>query len=180
MSGSSPGTILMKNIMLTPEDISRIKQLAHQRNDPKEANGVHSNKFYEGRSEWQTHFDGIRAEYALAKHFGVQLPDHFSWTGDDGYDLVLPGQGTVNCRYRGASWHEFALNGSCLSEFRCDIGILVVPGRNDGVNIKGWMSYEDFVNHHRTANFGYGPRLVYPNNKLRDIAELDCLAKGSD
>ena len=154
---------------------------AQERNGPKVRRGVPNYRIHPTKSDLQTHYEGCRAEYAVAKVLNGSADWTCSLHGDDGMpDIDLPDGTTVQVKYRRKRGWDFALLGDDYEEFTSDIGILVWPANGDdvrstshqSVDIVGYITREQFEKRAIIKNYGYGARLVVEANQLEPIEAL--------
>jgi hypothetical protein len=117
------------------------------------------------RPAWAIHFDGLRAECAVAQYLGGPELVSFSVEicGDGGTDMNL---GTLMLQVKASSYLppllRFDPTGS--QRFRASVAALAfVPSSEDSerwVDLYGWIWREEFMRRAERRNFGYGERLV--------------------
>ncbi|MGE3483600.1 MAG: hypothetical protein AB7L09_02590 [Nitrospira sp.] len=157
----------------TDEDLALADQLAHLRNDRKEAMGIRSKKFDASKSEWDAHYQGILGELGAARALGSPIDKDELLAGDAGVDLRLKGGLSAEIRYRTQRLWDFALNGGNVSYLKSDVGILVWPGsKPNSVELVGWTSRVHILQHGEIMNFGYGDRLVLRHHKVVSMDRL--------
>jgi hypothetical protein len=160
-------------VRLTDREIWTLRQIAEARNAPKMAAGVTNYRIDPNQSDFDLHFKGLKAEYAVAKALGVPFDLSISLGGDDHEkDLLLADGRTVSVKFRTQRGWDYALTRDRLSEFKADLGILVWPAEGDALELVGYVTREDFAIRARRKNFTYGDRLVVEAAQMRPIDEL--------
>lgn len=121
---------------------------------------------------------GTRAELAVAKllHIYPQIGVDDARDIPD-WDLALHDGRTIEVKFRRPYGGEFALNNNRPTSFKTDFGILVWPGQEDSLVVVGYMTRGDFARWSYEKNLGRGWRLVYPNDRLRPISDIQYIAR---
>jgi hypothetical protein len=114
---------------LTDEDVLHCLAVARRRN------AAHSGRKGAIRADDQNalerHRLAVEAEFAVATILGVPLNEYASPTGNrDGVDLVLPGNVTVDVRFRAKRGMDLAAKTLNGSDMKADLFILCWPGLN--------------------------------------------------
>lgn len=151
-------TIPVLLVELSPEDVVLAEQIAANRNNPKEAHGVQSKKILPG-SEIGIHIEGVKAEVAVARAFGVKPDQATSLHGDNGYDLKIRDFSCeVKCR-SDVGW-DFVLMNPNPDLFKADYGILVYKLSDTHYLIRGVICNEELKSLGHVANYGHGDRWI--------------------
>ena len=154
---------------MTQADEELAMKIAHQRNDGKVNRNIRSNKFYNGRSEIDTHVSGARAEIAICRTVpGAQMDTQERLDGDKNtHDIIMPWGHTCEVKYRRKTKWDYALNSNRINDFKSNIGILVWPGNTPKqLDICRMISQARFRKISLVHNFGYGDRLVVKWNNM--------------
>lgn len=152
-------------------------RLARKRHEPKRRRGIKGP--WSRQPSVNTHYEGLRAEYAVAKLFNIPLDESISLSGDDGTDLTLPDGRTVQVKYRGRRGWDYALPSANPEDFTTDIGILVWPCEDpddtEDVDVVGWVTRDLFCGLASEVNyFGKpgGERLALGSALMSSIESL--------
>jgi hypothetical protein len=165
-------------VTMSHDELQSIYQMARDRNDTKQRRGVRSKRWDGKKTDFEIHYEGLRAEWAVCAWFGVGFDHWLSLHGDKGRpDLRVScheRELSIEVKYRDKRHYEFALPGPDPRQFQADIGILVLPtGNTRSVWLAGWVSREEFLRHYHLENFGYGKRAAIAQTLMRDIIELE-------
>lgn len=117
---------------LTQDDVEEAWELARGRNDRKESKKVRSKKIDDKRSEIAPHYAGAIGEIAAARVFNTDTDWGFWDHGDGGDpDIMLRYDINAQIKFRTKRRYEFALNTTNPGDLKANIGILVVPAKDD-------------------------------------------------
>lgn len=168
-------------IEITEDMRVRAREIAHLRNDAKVAAGIKTEKWGD-KTPFQIHYEGALAELAVEKWLGTACDESFSWTGDDGYDMVLPFGWTIEVKYRDGQYSDFGLKSRDPDGFKADIGILVWPSNRENVlEIVGWTTKihfikkcieEDYIGRRTKTSLSKNKRLSIRRQDMLDPHEL--------
>ena len=165
----------MITVVLTDEELEEIERIAEDRCARKEASGeCKSKKILASRSDVDTVAMGLKGEFAVAKHYGVEVDTDFHVGPDRGWDVRLP-QGTVEVKTTiEGKGRAFALRTSNPRHLTAKFGILALL-RRDGrtVILAGAISRERFIQIAQTMNFNnHGPRAAVPRWRMFPVETL--------
>jgi hypothetical protein len=169
MSNPSQGTI----VELTAFDLLEIALFAERQHSVKVATGAVSKKYDTTKSEYELHYVGAMAEYAVAQYFGVPMDRSVHRGGDNGTDVVINGW---RCEikantYTGRNYQAF-IDG--MHVFRADVLISVQILSPTKVRLVGCISRVHFEKIAQPTDYGHGERLFVPE---KELASLDVLVK---
>jgi len=124
--------------------------------------------------------EGILAEIILARLLNGGIDTAVYNDGhDSSYDVLLPDKRTIEVKYRKKRYYEFSLATDSLNSFKSQIGILLTPVSNQSspkedlaLDIRGWISRQEFARLARVDNFGRGKRLVVAMKCLHDFDRM--------
>lgn len=155
-------------VNFSSEDMDKIRALAIARNAIKEQAGTPTKKLSCDKSDEQIHFEGIRAELAVARCLGLQIDETHTTGKGPRVDLTYKGL-TIEVRYSRYPRINFVrpdqiawlkidkLNGLA------DVIILVtappvyIKGDNV-VDVAGWITKREFERECVMVNWGYGAK----------------------
>jgi len=164
----------MFEITLSKPELDYLMKLAHKRNDPKK--GIVKNKKVDRRfSDVETNFQGLMGEAAVAKLLNVPIDDNISLKGDGGITDLLWKSYTIQVKYNNYSYGDLYFFN--VNEFKADIAFLVLPLNNAEsggrvVNVRGYMTREEFKKTYEEVDWGYGLRHRVPQHLLHDVRDL--------
>jgi len=143
------------------EDIKEARRLATVRNDRKQALGIKSKRYDKGRTDWQSHFFGLRGEIAAAKFLGLEVDTTEHLSGDHGIDLVTSQGFKIQVKTRKSRTYDYSLNTTEIADFVADVGFQVVAAKDlYDVELIGWISKLRFWTLCEKANYMRGWRLA--------------------
>ncbi len=147
---------------MTEDDENLAREIALERNSPKEKVGIQSRKIVSGGSELQTHLVGTRAEVAVAILTNGSVNRSFGLSGDDDQgDVLLPNRMWAEVKFRRARQWDFALRSNDPLRFKVPIGFLVWPGNDkQELDAVGAISRKTFLENWYERDYGHGPRAV--------------------
>ena len=112
---------------------------------------------------------GFRAEYAVAKVFGCDLPT-LNVVTDGGVDLWID---DLSVDVKLTKKPEGDLIFDDFTKFNSDISILVSTTNDDSVyDVIGWIDRQSFEAEAKDMDYGYGPRKVVEGKNLMPIENL--------
>ena len=134
-------------------------------------------RFSRVKSSMDVHFEGIRAEYAVAKAFLLPYDPRNSPHGDGNKpDLTLPDGTTVQVKFRDKVGFDLALNSNNPAELTAQVIVLCYPASpaplNDDIEIVGYLTREEFLRLAVERDYGYGPRLAVSPGQLEPFEVL--------
>lgn len=162
-------------VTLAADLVERCRQIAIARDAIKLGS---TDRRVSKRPGWAIHFDGLRAECAVAWYLGAPELVSFSVDlhGDGGSDLRLRG---LAIQVKASTYQppllRFDPTGS--QRFRANAGALAFVPSDDGacwVDLYGWIWRDEFMRRAQRRDFGYGERLVVgpPLHPLHLLSEL--------
>lgn len=123
----------------------------------------------QSQSREEANVFGFKAEFAIARLFGLDLPE-LNVTTDHGVDLWFNDY-SIDVKFSNKEDGDLIFD--TLDKFRAQIAILVTRTNDESVmNVAGWISRKEFVKVCYQANFGYGERLIVEQNILNPIEQL--------
>jgi hypothetical protein len=139
--------------------VRRCKKVALDRDAIKLAS---TDRRVSSRPGWAIHFDGLRAECAVAQYFHTPQLVNFSTEmhGDGGSDMHL---GALAIQTKASTYLppylRFDIVGS--QRLRADAAVLAyLPQDAMWVDLHGWVLRCEFMRRAQRRNFGYGDRLI--------------------
>lgn len=156
-------------VNIPPQDMSRCRQAATGRWQLARMSGVGNQRRDNNRSDNDIDFLGVRAEYSVAKVFGLE----YSPTAlgiDDGADMWSD---DVSIDVKST----FHTNGRMLFKsvdaFKASVCVLVSATPIESqMDVRGWAARSDFAAMSQTDDLGHGLCRVLENDKLRDLSVL--------
>lgn len=161
--------------LLDAYDLHLATEEGTKRQAGKEKAGTHTNKADDNKSDLAIHIFGAKGELAVCRLLNLnpeeQWAGHDYTTIDDGIDLILPNEKTIDVKTRELGG-DFALNpGRKRDAFKADYGVLVWL-RNDRVaHIVGAFDAFMWDNHSGWIDFGRQQRYGF-KGKMFDAREL--------
>lgn len=160
------------HVQLIEGDFVIIRRTTRARQEDKRAKGI-VNKYHGRYSQAQTEGIGLMGEVAFAKLTGLPLDLALRDGGDQGIDFHSSA-GTIDVKTTTTGFLIFDV----LSDVRADILVAASVRRaRPHVHFKGYVRAEEFIRHHVTRDFGYGPRYVMAHTDLAPMHELMGLLK---
>jgi hypothetical protein len=153
-------------LILTPDEMLRLFELACARQKPKENNHlVQDKRVMVRRSNEATHLIGLMGEYAVSKYLGAPLDT----------DVFLAGDSYKDFRINGVNIEVKTLQGllvfNTVDDFRADVAVLAIWNKSklefsgmpslhfsQRISLEGWITKRSFVRNQFMQDFGYGPR----------------------
>jgi len=162
------------NLGFHVSDLDKIEAIAKRRNDSKVTRGIKSKKFDPKKNEFQAHFEGMKAEYAVSFILDGDLDETIRLGGDKGRgDIRLKDGRMVEVKYRCQRGWDFALSSSRIDDFQSNIGVLVWPSLKEFyLEIVSWISKEKFLQRMNIRDYQYGPRLFILADDMDSIDSL--------
>jgi hypothetical protein len=122
--------------------------------------------------DYEMNFRGLLAECAVAQVLGTDIDRRISALGDGGTtDMLDPKGSSVQVKWTGR--RQGVLYFNRVADFKADLAVLCVPTeRSDQVEIAGWIPQFEFAAIAQEVNFGYGPRVCVPQDKLHGMDTL--------
>lgn len=167
------------DIQLDDNELYFCRIVAAMRNNPKEDAHVASKKILSGRSEYDTHFIGMCAEFAVAKYYNT-LPSLVPCLSGDGNapDITINGyKCQIKCRDK-VGW-DFALMSDRVADFQADCGILVYRLSERLYRIQGVISKAKFQKVAQVRDYSYGARLAATPEEFSDPSVLNKRAEAA-
>ena len=114
-----------------------------------------------GKNRSEQNIEGYKAEFAVARYLNID-PPIMSWVTDYGADLWYGDTAIdVKCSVK----DELIFDK--FSSFKADAAILCAVRDSNVVEIRGWISQDDFEKQAIDHDYGYGPRKIVPCEDLR-------------
>jgi hypothetical protein len=140
-------------VTLTPEEQQRTWDFAHAL-DRKYASSAYLSKRNWARdaNAVENWYHSLKAELAVAKHFGLVPPawELFQGSGDKGSDLLTTFGKEVQVKYRRSRGTDLATkNLELYTELKPDFYVLVWPGEDGAddasADVVGWCTRDEFL-----------------------------------
>jgi hypothetical protein len=178
MRAKSPSSVdaQLLRVVFTTQEAAKLEALAHLRSDGKQHWDVGNIWAEKCSPSFFRHLMGLRAEYAVAKLLGLGVDKVLRPRGDNNApDLVLPDGRAVSVKGRSKVGYAYALRSTNPKEFGTGVGVLVWPernGRDDAVDVVGWVSRREFIALAEIQDFTYGPRLTIEGYQMHPMPQL--------
>lgn len=152
-------------------DLLEISMFAERQHAVKVATGAQTKKYDKNKSEFELHYIGAMAEFAVSKICKVPMDRRVHMGGDNGTDLQINGW---SCEikahtYTGKNYQLF-IDG--MHVFNADVLISVQILSPVKVRIVGCISRKKFEKKCQINNYGYGDRLSVNEEDLKPISYL--------
>lgn len=164
-------------VVFSEDDRARLRQIAIDRQAPKEANrAAVSDKRVKRIGNKEMHYIGLMGEYAVGLVLGIDRDGHANMELDDA--AYLAGNRYYDYNLFG-TWIECkTLQGflafESLKDFVADVAVLCihVPGVWDRVWVQGWVTRRRFWESNFRRDFNYGERPCMRPVDMQDIRTL--------
>jgi hypothetical protein len=144
----------MRIVTLSNSDVDLAVDVARGRSEPKDAIGVKS-KLVSGRTSFGAMHDGVKAEIACARYFGVEIDLSFMLCGDQHKpDIYVNGFGCEVKAYR-FSKPDMIIPSIDLI-YHPDVFIVCKVDDSPSIALCGIVSPLKFWRHYERRDFGHG------------------------
>lgn len=134
---------------LTPPERNKAREAATALSDKyAKLPSEHKRDFGADTSTPDSWYHSLKAEMAVAKHFGLVPPtwEIFQGMGDKDVDLHTASGKRVQVKYRRQHGRDLALRSTDARELKPDYYVLVYPGYDDDTaEIAGWCTRDEFL-----------------------------------
>lgn len=148
-----------------------IKTISNARSQPKEDCPYIDNSRWGKKDSKQTHYEGLRGEYAVSQHLWIPLDISVKGKKGDGnsHDLKLRSGKTISVKTREKVGYDFALKGTDRRELVADYCILCYNISDHEIGIFGWATKKEFLANCHQTNYSHGDRLVLSPKYFHDM-----------
>lgn len=170
----------MWSVRIADSDLSMLERVTSLRCKTKSQHGVATQKHDRARTDWEICYFGFMGEVGVSRALGLEPNWSVIIGGDDGYDIVLPGNRTmlttsvpVQVKTPLARATRDWLYFNDESQIKADYLVLCnVDEYETSVLIRGGISKGSFLSNCVTKNFGYGERIAVHADRLQPIDGL--------
>jgi hypothetical protein len=155
-------------VALTEAELWKLQQLTLARQEVKGAKNVATKKFDPSQSDFKIAYEGLTAEYAVAKFFGEPFDMRILLGGDGGVQDLYVGDLRVQVKYSKRGLLYF----NSLPDFAADVAILVSCPQPGWCELEGVISRAKFLKSYEQMDFGFGPRVGVKKASLSPARSL--------